>query len=272
MSMFGIMQGRLSDKVGMPLQSFPIQEWRIEFTRASELGFDNIEWLVDGVNDEFNPIFSSSGRQEIKGVISNSGVCVESICVHSLITGEILETSSIGSKAISNLKQLINFSNEIGIKRVIIPSMDNLSLSNESAASKMSSLLALLTKDTDIIFLLETDLSHKRIIKFINSLEVDNVGVLFDLGNANALRLDFPDEIRALAHLIGEIHIKDRRKSDGKSMRLGEAGTPFDLIRNELNQSNWYGPFVMETPIFDNWFDESIHNLKFARSFFESSF
>jgi len=265
------MQGRLSDKVGMPLQSFPIKEWKEEFTRASDLGLDTIEWLVDGVNDDFNPIFSSSGRQEIKSVISNSGVCVESICVHSLITGEILEPSSVGVKAISNLKQLVDFAHEIGIERVIIPAMDKLSLSQESKARKMSCVLASLGADTDIRFLLETDQSHEFVLRFIDSLGMDNVGVLFDLGNSNALGLNFPDEIRALTHLIGEVHIKDRRKIDGKSMRLGKADTPFDLISNELKYSNWIGPFVMETPIFDSWLDESTNNLKFSRSFFEGS-
>ena len=38
------MQGRLSQKENLPLQSFPF-EWEQEFSRARDIGFMKIEWL-----------------------------------------------------------------------------------------------------------------------------------------------------------------------------------------------------------------------------------
>ena len=45
----GIMQGRLSKKPHKQLQSFPWDNWKNEFANAASLGFDAIEWLVDGL-------------------------------------------------------------------------------------------------------------------------------------------------------------------------------------------------------------------------------
>ena len=41
------MQGRLSQKNNLPLQSFPFNTWENEFYRAKTIGFNKIEWLVD---------------------------------------------------------------------------------------------------------------------------------------------------------------------------------------------------------------------------------
>ena len=54
------MQGRLSQKKNLPLQSFPHDTWREEFYRAKKIGFTRIEWLIDIENDYKNPIFSTS--------------------------------------------------------------------------------------------------------------------------------------------------------------------------------------------------------------------
>ena len=61
----GIMQGRLSEKPGQPLQSFPWDSWKKEFERANSIGFNQIEWLVDGDKDKDNPISLKDGQKEI---------------------------------------------------------------------------------------------------------------------------------------------------------------------------------------------------------------
>ena len=58
------MQGRLSQKDNLPLQSFP-NEWEEEFSRAKDLGFSKIEWLIDKESSYNNPLFSSKGRKKI---------------------------------------------------------------------------------------------------------------------------------------------------------------------------------------------------------------
>ena len=59
----GIMQGRLSNKPGQELQSFPYGRWHDEFERAHKNEYELIEWLVDAYD---NLIVTSEGRAEIK--------------------------------------------------------------------------------------------------------------------------------------------------------------------------------------------------------------
>lgn len=268
---FGIMQGRLSDKNGAPLQSFPIEAWKVEFFRAKRVGFDNIEWLVDGVSDEHNPIFSPSGRRQIREQIIKSGIRVESLCAHTLIDGDLIKTRRARATRIDYMKRLIESSADIGIKRIIIPAMGTSGLENEDASESMVDMLMSVAPGSDNLFLLETDLSHWKIIHFIAKLDLSNIGVVLDIGNVNALGFDFSQEIKALGGIIREVHIKDRRRVDGKSVRLGRGGSPFGLVSNELAKIHWSGCFVLETPVFDNWLEESCHNLKFSREIFKMS-
>ena len=79
----GIMQGRLSSKKKKPLQSFPKCNWQEEFSYASQLKINQIEWLVDDINKiSNNPIFTNSGRSEILEIISSTNVAVKTLCAH----------------------------------------------------------------------------------------------------------------------------------------------------------------------------------------------
>ena len=85
------MQGRLSQKENLPLQSFPHKSWRQEFVRANKIGFKRLEWLIDIENDYKNPIFSSSYREEILWIAKENGIKIDSLCAHFLISGGILK-------------------------------------------------------------------------------------------------------------------------------------------------------------------------------------
>ena len=89
-STIGIMQGRLSSKIGKPLQSFPVNSWRQEFLRASNLGFNQIEWLIDGDNDKENPIRYDGGRKEMFQLALKHGISIKSLCAHKFIDGSLM--------------------------------------------------------------------------------------------------------------------------------------------------------------------------------------
>ena len=99
--MIGIMQGRLSNKGDLPLQSFPIETWEEEFFRAKDIGFSKIEWLIDKDNDYRNPLYSPLGRQKIIDLSEQSGIKIETLCAHFLIDGKILNKHT-ESKSVKN--------------------------------------------------------------------------------------------------------------------------------------------------------------------------
>ena len=47
---YGVMQGRLSKKIGNKIQAFPHKNWKSEFNKAKKLGLTTIEWTLDYKN------------------------------------------------------------------------------------------------------------------------------------------------------------------------------------------------------------------------------
>ena len=103
----GIMQGRLSNKNRMPLQSFPWDTWEKEFERANKIGFNQIEWLIDGTNDEENPIASAKGRNQILFLAKKYKISIRSICAHNFIDGKLLSDGKSQENEINKLSKIL---------------------------------------------------------------------------------------------------------------------------------------------------------------------
>lgn len=264
----GIMQGRLSSKTGKPLQSFPIDDWCEEFSRAKRLGLNQIEWLFDGLNDKKNPISSVNGRKKIKALIKEHKITVNSLCAHKFINGSLLNKTSV-EKAKEELSELLLWASDIDIKYVILPIMDSMSIKeNNNAKEKLKKILHDVLKKNSPIILLETDMPAIEIRNFINQVSLKNVQVLYDLGNANAMGFNIEEDITTLKNIIGEIHIKDRFSDEGKSTRLGSADTPIKIAAKTLSRLSWKGPIILETPVFDDWLSEAESNILYTKKIF----
>lgn len=261
----GIMQGRLSEKINQPLQSFPWESWRNEFAIATELGFDSIEWLVDDDGEKDNPIYSELGRNEILALSSRYGISVRSLCAHCFISGDLIGIGKRQDDAIAHLVRIVDCAAALGVDKVILPAMDVLSLRSLWARGRFSGAVRQLLDGPGPSLLLESDLPGAELSEFIGSFCSDRLGVLYDLGNAHALGFDFESDFANLGGLIREIHIKDRESGTGASRRLGFGGTPFTRISKLLSTSAWKGPIVLETPMLDDWHEEALHNIRFTR-------
>jgi L-ribulose-5-phosphate 3-epimerase UlaE len=264
----GIMQGRLSCKTGKPLQSFPIGFWSEEFSRAKKLGFNQIEWVFDGISDEKNPISTVNGRKKIKALCKKHEIVVNSLCAHKFINGYLLNEHLAGKekKVLSNL---LLWAKDINIKYVILPIMDSMSIKkNNNAKEKFQKILSEVVKENSPIILLETDMPAIEVKSFINKVALKNVQVLYDLGNANAMGFKIEEELNILRDIIGEIHIKDRFSNEGKSMRLGNADTPIAIAAKTLSSLSWKGSIILETPVFDDWLLEAENNILYTQKKF----
>jgi len=259
------MQGRLSNKPSKQLQSFPWDSWKNEFSNAASLGFDTIEWLVDGNEDLSNPIASVEGRTYIRELVARHGIKVKSLCAHTFIDGKLLSTGPESNQAISHLKNILDWANALEVKMVILPAMDAMSLGTLFARERLADILKdVLTADGPAI-LLESDLSGRQLSEFVTSIGSNRLGVVYDLGNSHAMGFDCEADLSELGELVREIHIKDRKINNGPSQRLGIGGTPFRKSAQVLGLLGWQGPVVLETPIFKDWNEEAKHNLAFTR-------
>ena len=266
----GIMQGRLSNKQGKPLQSFPWNSWKEEFVRAHSIGFKQIEWLVDGVNDDDNPIASVNGRKEISLLSIKYDVSINSLCAHALIDGKLLSNGKNQKDALEKFSKILFWASEARIEYVILPVMDAMSIQTDESKEKLRKVLHEVVDSYTPKVLLESDLSAIQLKEFLDEVNLENVGVLYDLGNATAMGFDIESELKLLYPLIEEVHIKDRYINNGSSDRLGMANTSFDKAIQILQKSFWNGSLVLETPVFDNWKDEAEANFSFTKNLVDS--
>ena len=261
----GIMQGRLTNKPNKELQSFPRYSWQNEFENAASLGFESIEWLIDGDDDLLNPIASSEGREQIRELSGRYGINVKSLCAHTFINGNLISTGAAFNQSISLLKHIFDWTNALDIEFIILPTMNAMSLRTQFARDRLGSILKDILITDGPTVLLESDLSATCLSDFIISVDSRRLGVLYDLGNSHAMGFDFENDLTELGSLVREIHIKDRKINNGSSQRLGQGGTPFRKAAQVLGSMGWIGPVVLETPIFDDWNEEAKHNLAFTR-------
>ena len=255
------MQGRLSCKRGLPLQSFPAS-WQDEFKYASKLGFHNIEWLVDEKGN--NPISTPKGRNQIKKESNKYNIEVSSLCAHQLMSVGLLSKGKESIQGIKQFTNIVSWGVELGVKHIILPAMETLSIKSNDRKARLKELLQNIIKPTDPIILIECDLPLSELACFIEEVDLDNVKVLYDLGNATAEGYDLSKEIIENYSLIGEIHIKDRYVN-GSSNRLGHADVDFDGVAKALKHVSWRGTVVLETPVFDDWLTEAENNISFIK-------
>ena len=166
------MQGRLSNKSAMPLQSFPWDSWEEEFVRASSIGFNQIEWLLDGVNDTNNPIASVDGRKQILYLSKKYSVNVKSLCAHTFIDGKLLSKGKSQKEAIDKLLKILTWAFEAKIDYVILPVMDAMSIRNSHSREKFKEVLCGISRHShgSPKILLESDLPAFQLKEFIDSL------------------------------------------------------------------------------------------------------
>lgn len=71
---WGVMQGRLTDKGEFFPQQFPWESWEKEFSAARDLRIDCIEWMFNLENYESNPFIAKRVWRTINKPLSLSPI------------------------------------------------------------------------------------------------------------------------------------------------------------------------------------------------------
>ena len=265
----GIMLGRLSAKYNQPLQSFPLKTWLQEIKSAKSLNLDCIEWVEDGVSDLENPLFSSEGRSCLVKLQEDNKMYIDSICCHSFISGGLISQNIHHRKQwIKRLQSILGWASEIKSKAIIIPLMERSAINNSLKENIFLDSMNQIKVNHDVKILLETDLPAVSSLRVLKEVNADHFGLVYDFGNATQLQFDIYNDIQLLHSVIGEVHFKD--KDLISSYRLGCGKTNFLLAAKALNEFQWKGRCILETPIFHDWEAEANHNVAFAKKFISS--
>jgi len=245
---YGVMQGRLSNKIGNKIQAFPEKNWKLEFSKAKKIGLKSIEWTLDYKNFEKNPIFSKKGQLEIKRLSKKYSIKIKSLTGDCFMERPFWKIKN-NTKLLSDLKKIIESSKKIGIKFIVIPLVDKGSLNSNSEIKCFLDNCKIIKKDlkkTKIKLIFESDFNPVKLKKFINKFDKRYFGINYDAGNSACLNYNIDNEFKLYGNRINNIHIKDRIKF-GKTVRLGKGNVDFLKLFKNIKKIKYKKNLILQT-------------------------
>ena len=245
---FGIMQGRLLPKFKGQYQSHPVGYWDKEYSIASKLGLNNIEFIFDLYLYRNNPIISDIDYSiEIQ---KNTGVNTKSICADFFMYAPIQQATEEERRIFKSLvsELIINLS-KLGGTDIVIPFVDNSKIVDEEDKKLIIDFLdyfEVICKDYDINLCLETDLNPIEFNQFINRFNNEKVSINYDSGNSASLGYSIVDELGLYGNKITNIHIKDRL-INGTSVELGKGDADLKYLKDFILKTSFDGILTFQS-------------------------
>jgi hexulose-6-phosphate isomerase len=243
------MQGRLLPPVGDSIQSFPRDNWESEFEFASDASLKCIEWIYDLYGKEENPLKTREGIDRLKELSQQHGVAVRSLCADYFMEKFLLNsTRREGEAHLNTLRWLLNQCHLGGIERIVLPFVDQSSVTSAAEEAQLIELLndiLPLARNLRVELHLEMDLNPTSFAAFLERVPDPILKVNYDSGNSAALGYSAQEEFAAYGERIGSVHIKDRQRGGG-TVPLGTGDTDFYAVFSGLKSLNYEGDFILQ--------------------------
>jgi len=249
MNGIGVMQGRLLPKYKGRYQAHPVGYWEKEFSIASELKLECIEFIFDYNEFNLNPLYSKTGINKLIDQINQSGVAVKSVCADYLMEAPFhSEIPDIVTSSQNVIMTLLKNLALIEVKDLVIPCVDQSSLRDQDKFDRfiknIDPIIEIATK-YEINLSLETDLSPEIFSQLLNFLPYEFITVNYDTGNSASLGYDPIEEFKYYGNRISDIHIKDRKLNSG-SVMLGTGDVNLLRFFEAINTITYNSPFIMQ--------------------------
>jgi hexulose-6-phosphate isomerase len=243
------MQGRLVPPEGGRFQSFPRERWRDEFALAAQAGLDAIEWIFDAYGEDVNPLVTDRGIAEMIYLAEKTGVAVRSLCADYFMDRPFLRTTLADREdLIRKMQWLLSRCRLIGIRRIVIPFVDNSRIENENEKAEVISVLRSILPEaetSDVELHLETSLPPQSFAALLGKCPHPLVRANYDSGNSSSLGYRVEEEFAAYGSLIGSVHIKDRLRGGG-TVPLGTGDADLAAVFTGLAGLNYSGDYVLQ--------------------------
>ena len=257
----GIMQGRLSRAPDNDnLDWFPLEKWSDEFGYAKDLGFQTIEIVIDKEKNINNPVWTPDGRNKILNAFKKNQLKAYSSCINFIIANSISKED-----VFVEAFKAIEFLNEIGIELIVLPLFEKSDLKNIQNHKNIKRILEL-NKDIDNDLIIEVDLQAKDLLKTLESLEIYDVGIVYDIGNSTFLGHQIGEDLDLLDEKIKHIHVKDKNRF-GENVLLGEGNCDFDFFFHHPFIQKYNGYYTLETSRGLNPIESAAMNLHFLKKY-----
>ena len=242
------MQGRLSPRIDGKIQAYPVKTWQKEFEIAKEIGYSAIEWIIEKPL-EINAMLSKSGIQEIKEIVSKTGVKIDYVCADIFMQQPLVRMSQeIKEENKELLKNILLNAKEVGAIGVEIPFVDASSIKSESEKNELISCMQEafeLSKEIGIKISLETDLNPTSFKDLLERIDLEHVQANYDIGNSASLGFNPIEEFKAFGNKILNVHVKDRILG-GSTVPLGAGHSDIKLVFKKLNEIGYRGGITMQ--------------------------
>lgn len=263
----GFMQGRLSPIIDGKIQAFPWDHWRNEIALGNELGINIMEWTIDQNRLYENPIMTEEGQDEIKSLCKKYNFLIPSLTGDCFMQAPFWKTSDsrYSEKLKNDFKAIVNSCNKTNIKLLVVPLVDEGSLTNIHEENALIDFLIdqqLYFKRSGVRIAFESDYSPLELYNFISKLDYDIFGINYDIGNSASLGFNPLEEFKYIGERIKNVHVKDRPLG-GSTVPLGEGDADFKNVFNLLKSYNYKENYILQTArSIDERHDEVLINYK----------
>ncbi|HEY6301835.1 MAG TPA: TIM barrel protein [Terriglobales bacterium] len=249
MMRIAVMQGRLLPPSDGCFQCFPRKRWREEFPLAAEAGLDAIEWIYDSPGGSDNPLGTDDGLAEVLQLSGKCNIAIVSVCADYFMECPLAKAGAAESEErINKLLWLLDRCKLAGIRRVVLPFVDNSRIDSDAEEAQAVEVLHRVlghAEKADIELHLETSLDPKCFGSLLAKLPRRYLKVNYDSGNSASLGYDVREEIGSYGDRIGSVHIKDRIRGGG-TVPLGTGNANIPVLLSQLFRLGYKGDFVMQ--------------------------
>ena len=244
------MQGRLSPLYNNKIQSFPKYHWQNEFKKIRELKMNIMEWTLDHKEIISNPINTLEGKKKIVDLKKKYKINIDSLTGDCFMQKPFWKHKGKKKDELINIfKLILQNSSSIGVKKIILPLVDNGSIKNNQQlkilTSTLKKFIPILKKNKQKI-LFELNFNPRKALSFIKKFDKNYFGINYDIGNSSSLGFQAKDEIKTYGNYIKNVHIKDRYFK-GTTVRLGKGNANFNEVFINLKKKKYNGNFILQT-------------------------
>ena len=258
----GVMQGRLSKPVDGKIQAFPVNHWQNEFSLAKKLNIRLIEWTLDHDGLYDNPLMNPEGRKKILSLCEENLITVKTLTCDCVMQKPFWRAQNVkeGEQLVQDFLNVCESSSELGVEILVIPLVDNSSVSSKEEASTLIEFFkkyraALVNWHLRVAF--ESDFQPNKLSEFIGEFPASSFGINYDTGNSASLGFNMIEEFACYGSKIINVHIKDR-KFGGSTVPLGHGSVDFVLFGELITQIGYSNKIVLQAARGETGFEKDL--------------
>ncbi|MFB3881798.1 MAG: sugar phosphate isomerase/epimerase family protein [Armatimonadota bacterium] len=239
--------------------------WSELFDEARRLRFDGVELDLRVDSYRNSEVWSEAGRRALLDRSRKTGVEIASVCMAS-VAGLMTkpETHEQGVQAVADLRR---YCDQLGAGVILFPMIKHTDQSEESAMQLWrDGFSAALSRSSGAKAKVGMESvgrvgrSAEQMLEVIESVDSPDLGVYFDVGNADYQSFDPIDQISKLGRHIFQIHVKEI------GAEMGEGKLDFPAIFAAIKGIGFDGYLMLETEAGDDPAANAARNLAFVKS------